>query len=81
MSILAFADTNILVQGITGREASTFTRESIHYGAHIVAGVTPGKGGQQIHGVLVFDTVAAAVQARSPRLQMLRPARLGQAPR
>ena len=71
MSILAFADTNIHVQGITGREASTFTRESIHYGAHIVAGVTPGKGGQQIHGVLVFDTVAAAVQARSVQASII----------
>ena len=42
MSILANAETRILVQGITGREAATFTSESIAYGARIVAGVTPG---------------------------------------
>ncbi len=64
MSILADARTRILVQGITGREAATFTLDSIKYGARIVAGVTPGKGGQTIHGVPVFDSVAAAVQAQ-----------------
>lgn len=63
MAILAQATTRILVQGITGREAATFTLESLRYGAQIVAGVTPGKGGQQVHGVPVFDTVAAAVAA------------------
>ena len=64
MAILADAETTILVQGITGREASTFTSESLQYGAQIVAGVTPGKGGQETHGIPVFDTVAAAVHAR-----------------
>lgn len=62
MAILAHADTQILVQGITGREAIAFTRESIQYGAQIVAGVTPGKGGQSVHGVPVFDTVAQAMR-------------------
>lgn len=62
MSILAHAETRILVQGITGREAATFTGESLQYGAKIVAGVTPGKGGLQVHGVPVFDTVASALQ-------------------
>jgi succinyl-CoA synthetase alpha subunit len=61
MTILAGADTRILVQGITGREAATFTIESLHYGARIVAGVTPGKGGQMVHGVPVFNRVAEAV--------------------
>ena len=61
MAILAWAETRILVQGITGREAATFTQESIRYGARIVAGVTPGKGGQQVHGVPVYDTVASAI--------------------
>lgn len=60
--ILANADTRILVQGITGREAATFTRESLDYGAKIMAGVTPGKGGMTIHGIPVFDTVWEAVQ-------------------
>jgi len=63
MTILADAMTRILVQGITGREAATFTAESIAYGAQIVAGVTPGKGGITIHGVPVYDTVQAAVSA------------------
>ena len=65
MSILAEAETRILVQGITGREAATFTLESLRYGARIVAGVTPGKGGQQAAGgVPVFDTVAQALRAQ-----------------
>jgi succinyl-CoA synthetase alpha subunit len=65
VSILADAGTRILVQGITGREAATFTAESITYGARIVAGVTPGKGGMSVHGVPVYDTVKAAVAAHS----------------
>ncbi len=63
MAILAFAETRILVQGITGREAVTFALESIQYGAKISAGVTPGKGGQAVHGIPVFDTVAQALRA------------------
>ena len=65
MAILAGASTRILVQGITGREAATFTLESLRYGAQVVAGVTPGKGGQQVHGVPVFDTVASALAAHA----------------
>ncbi len=61
MAILADEKTRILVQGITGREAATFTGESLHYGARIVAGVTPGKQGNSVHGVPVYDTVAQAV--------------------
>ncbi|MBI1879764.1 MAG: succinate--CoA ligase subunit alpha, partial [Chloroflexi bacterium] len=63
MTILADAETRILVQGITGREAATFTLDSLQYGAQIMAGVTPGKGGLSVHGVPIFDTVAAAMQA------------------
>ncbi len=62
MSILANADTRILVQGITGREAATFVSESIQYGAQIIAGVTPGKGGLKVNDVPVFDTVADALK-------------------
>lgn len=62
MTILADQNTRILVQGITGREAATFTKESLDYGARIVAGVTPGKGGMSVHGVPVYDTVAQAVR-------------------
>jgi succinyl-CoA synthetase alpha subunit len=61
MSILADESTRIVIQGITGREAATFTAESLVYGARIVAGVTPGKGGGEVHGVPVHDTVAAAL--------------------
>ncbi len=66
MSILANAETRIMVQGITGREAATFTAESIAYGAKIVAGVTPGKGGMVVHGVPVYDTVAQAMSTHQP---------------
>ncbi len=52
--------TKILVQGITGREASAMTEDMLAYGTTIAAGVTPGKGGQQVCGVPVFDTVAEA---------------------
>src|SRR4051794_20678997 len=53
-------DTRILVQGITGREASAMAEDMLAYGTPIVAGVTPGKGGQAVCGVPVFDTVAEA---------------------
>ena len=55
--------TRILVQGITGREASAMTQDMLAYGTPIVAGVTPGKGGQEVCGVPVFDTVAEAQAA------------------
>lgn len=61
MAILADENTRILVQGITGREAATFTAESLAYGAKMVAGITPGKGGTYVHGVPVYDTVATAL--------------------
>ncbi len=61
MAILADETTRIIVQGITGREAASFTRDSLDYGTKIVAGVTPGKGGIQIHGVPVYDTVRQAL--------------------
>jgi len=62
MAILADENTRIIVQGITGREAVTFTKDMIDYGSKVVAGVTPGKGGQKVHGVPVFDTVYQAVK-------------------
>jgi succinyl-CoA synthetase alpha subunit len=61
MAMLLNPDEGIMVQGITGREASAMVEDSLAYGSRIVAGVTPGKGGQQVHGVPVFDTVAEAV--------------------
>ena len=61
MSILVGSHTRLLVQGITGREGSFQTQRCIEYGTNIVAGVTPGRGGETAEGVPVFDTVAEAV--------------------
>jgi len=61
VAILADESTRVIVQGITGREAATFTRDMRDYGTQVVAGVTPGKGGQQVHAVPVYDTVQQAV--------------------
>lgn len=66
VAILVNKDTRVLVQGITGREGEFHTRLMLDYGTKIVAGVTPGKGGQTVHGVPVFDSVAEAVQAVGP---------------
>ncbi len=63
MSILLDQSTRVLVQGITGRDGSFHARQMIDYGTQIVGGVTPGKGGQLIHGVPVFDDMASAVKA------------------
>src|SRR5574341_134428 len=63
MAILADETTRIIIQGITGREASAATKDSLDYGANVVAGVTPGKGGSEVYGVPVYDTVRAAVSA------------------
>ena len=62
MSILADQNIGVIVQGITGREAASFTRDMLDYGTRVLAGVTPGKQGQQIHGVPVYDTVRRAVR-------------------
>lgn len=62
MSIFIDRATRLVVQGITGREGSFHTRQMLEYGTNVVAGVTPGKGGQQFEGsVPVFNVVAEAV--------------------
>ena len=64
MSIFIDATTRLLVQGITGRDGSFHTKQMMEYGTQVVAGVTPGKGGQQFESrVPIFDTVHDAVQA------------------
>jgi len=64
MSIFVDRDTRLIVQGITGREGSFHARQMLEYGTALVAGVTPGKGGQTFEGkVPVFNTVAEAVRA------------------
>ena len=61
MSILINRDTRLLVQGITGKEGTFHTRQAVAYGTKVVAGMTPGKGGTDVDGIPVFDTVAEAV--------------------
>jgi succinyl-CoA synthetase alpha subunit len=61
MSIFVDKNTRVLVQGITGREGMFHTRQCIEYGTKVVAGVTPGKGGQKMDDVPVFNTVKNAV--------------------
>lgn len=64
MSILVDRDTTVVVQGITGRDGSFHARQMLEYGTRVVAGVTPGKGGQMFDGTVpVFNTVADAVAA------------------
>jgi succinyl-CoA synthetase alpha subunit len=62
MSILVDRSTRLLVQGITGREGEFHTRQMLDYGTKVVAGVTPGKGGMEVAGVPVFNTVKEAVK-------------------
>lgn len=63
MSILINKNTKVLVQGITGRDGSFHTSKMIAYGTQVVAGVSPGKGGQFVHQVPVYNTVSEAVEA------------------
>jgi succinyl-CoA synthetase alpha subunit len=62
MSILISKDTTFIVQGITGREAVSLTRENLAYGAKIVGGVTPGRAGRDVYGVPVYDCVRDVTQ-------------------
>jgi succinyl-CoA synthetase alpha subunit len=62
MSILADDRTRVVVQGITGREGTFHTRQMLNYGTIIAAGMTPGKGGQKVEGVPVFNTIHEAVK-------------------
>ncbi len=71
MSVLVGLETRLLVQGITGREGSFHTAQMLEYGTKVVAGVTPGAGGRDVHGVPVFNTVAAAVEATSPNASII----------
>ncbi|MCX7732053.1 MAG: succinate--CoA ligase subunit alpha [candidate division WOR-3 bacterium] len=63
MSILIDRNTRLLVQGITGRDGAFHTKMMKEYGTQVVAGVTPGKAGQEVEGVPVFDSVEQAVRA------------------
>lgn len=62
MSVFVNKDTKVIVQGITGSQGLFHTKQMLEYGTNIVGGVTPGKGGTEIEGVPVFDTVSEAVE-------------------
>ncbi|SHJ94674.1 succinate--CoA ligase subunit alpha [Desulforamulus aeronauticus] len=62
MAIIIDTKSVILVQGITGKQGNFHTSQMLAYGARVAAGVSPGKGGQEVHGVPVFDTVAQAME-------------------
>jgi succinyl-CoA synthetase alpha subunit len=66
MSILIDQIKRVLVQGITGREGTGRTKLMVGYGTNVVAGVTPGRGGQQVEGIPVFDTVEEAWESTGP---------------
>ena len=63
MAVLVGHGTRLLVQGITGKEGTFHTRKAVEYGTKVVAGVTPGKGGANVDGIPVFNTVEEAVRA------------------
>ena len=71
MSVLVGADTKLLVQGMTGKEGTFHTLRNRTYGTDVVAGVTPGKGGQDVEGIPVFGTVAEAVDATGANTSMI----------
>jgi succinyl-CoA synthetase alpha subunit len=71
MAILVDNDTRLVVQGLTGSEGRFHGLRNRAYGTHVVAGVTPGKGGQDVEGIPVFDTVAAAVRETEANTAMV----------
>lgn len=71
MSVLVNSETKLLVQGITGEAARHHTEVMINYGTNIVAGMRPGAGGTEVHGVPVYDTAAEAAAAKKPTASIL----------
>jgi len=71
MSIFIDRDTRVIVQGITGRMAQFHTKDMIAYGTNVVGGVVPGKGGETVHGVPVFNTVKEAVAATNAQASLV----------
>jgi succinyl-CoA synthetase alpha subunit len=63
VAVLVGKDTRLAVQGITGKEGTFHTRQAVAYGTKVVAGVTPGKSGNEVDGIPVFDTMEQAVRA------------------
>jgi succinyl-CoA synthetase alpha subunit len=79
MSIIVGEDTKLAVSGLTGREGSFHGLRNREYGTDLVAGVTPGKGGQDVEGVPVFDTIAEAVEVGANTSMIFVPARFAAA--
>jgi len=71
MAILLNRDTRVLVQGITGRDGSFHAKLMLEYGTKVVGGVTPGKGGNEVHGLPVFDTMREAVEKTSANASVI----------
>ena len=67
----ALSGRRLLVQGITGREGAHWTERMLDYGTQVLAGVTPGKGGQTVHGLPVYNTVAEAAAAHDVSMSLL----------
>ncbi|HXA53346.1 MAG TPA: succinate--CoA ligase subunit alpha [Solirubrobacteraceae bacterium] len=71
MSVLVDNDTRLCIAGVTGREGSFHTLNNRRYGTNVVGGVTPGKGGQEVEGIPVFDSWAEAMEAAQPNTAMI----------
>jgi succinyl-CoA synthetase alpha subunit len=71
VSILIDENTRLVVQGITGREGRFHTPQMVEYGTKVVAGVTPGRGGQSVEGIPVFNTVRESIQATRPNVSIV----------
>ncbi len=71
MSILIDKNTRLIVHGITGRQGMFHTEKMLKYGTNVVAGVTPGKGGQSVHNVPVFNTAEEAVKETAANCSMI----------
>jgi succinyl-CoA synthetase alpha subunit len=71
VAILVDRTTKVVVSGITGREGTFHALRNVAYGTHVVAGVTPGKAGQDVEGIPVFDTIADAVEATGANTSLI----------
>ncbi|HEX9426939.1 MAG TPA: CoA-binding protein, partial [Candidatus Polarisedimenticolia bacterium] len=71
MSVLVDAASRVVVQGLTGREGSFHAKQCREYGTKIVAGVTPGRGGQTHEGIPVYNTVAEAVSREGAEVSLI----------
>ena len=71
MSILVDSETKVVCQGLTGRQGSFHTEQCLEYGTQVVAGVTPGRGGEEHLGLPVYDTVREAVRETQATVSMI----------